>query len=122
MFSANEQDHCVIRVSRKATALPLLQRAKNLDDVLNRITVTRTRFTVEDLLSACEVDEKTARNILQEAAISPDTTIHSLNGKQKDALFLQAFPRLQIFHESRRNTSVAIWTKQALRERWLYVM
>lgn len=30
LFSANEQDHCVIRVSRKATALPLLQRAKNL--------------------------------------------------------------------------------------------
>lgn len=97
LFSANEQDHCVIRVSRKATALPLLQRAKNLDDVLNRITVTRTRFTVEDLLSACEVDEKTARNILQEAAISPDTTIHSLNGKQKDALFLQAFPSIADF-------------------------
>ena len=97
LFSANEQDYCVIRVSRKATALPLLQRAKNLDDVLNRITVTRTRFTVEDLLSACEVDEKTARNILQEAAISPDTTIHSLNGKQKDALFLQAFPSIAEF-------------------------
>lgn len=97
LFSANEQDYCVIRVSRKATALPLLQRAKNLDDILNRITVTRTRFTVENLLSACEVDEKTARNILQEAAIPPDTTIHSLNSKQKDALFLQAFPSIAEF-------------------------
>lgn len=97
LVSGNEQDYCVIRVSRKATALPLLQLAKNLDDILNRVTVTRTRFTVENLLSACEVDEKTARDILQKAGISSDVTIHSLINKQKEDLFLQAFPFISEF-------------------------
>lgn len=97
LVSENKQDYCVIRVSRKATALPLLQRANNLDDILNRITVTRTQFTVENLLSACEIDEKTARDILQKIGISSNVTVHSLNNHQKEVLFLQLFPFIKEF-------------------------
>ena len=58
MFRPCGISYHVIRVSRRATALPLLYRAKSLDDILNRITVTRANFTIQNMLKSCELEQE----------------------------------------------------------------
>jgi predicted HAD superfamily hydrolase len=85
----------VIRVSRKATALPLLYKTKSLDDILNRITVTRSSFTIYDLLKSCELEQKTINKILAIIECKPDDKVHDLTDFQKEDLYCKAYPYIK---------------------------
>lgn len=82
----------VIRVSRRATALPLLYKTKNLDDILERITVTRANFTVKDILDSCELPKEDIRRVLNSTICKGSECIGSLSSDARENLFKCAQP------------------------------
>lgn len=82
----------VIRVSRRATALPLLYKAQSLDAILTRITVTRANFTVRDFLYSCELEEKDIKRVLNSTICKENEHISSLSIDARENLFRCAQP------------------------------
>lgn len=91
MFQIQGISYHVIRVSRRATALPLLHRAKTLDDILKRITVKRANFTVQNMLESCELEQEDIDKIMSEIQSKPQDNIRTLTAEQKDDLFAKAY-------------------------------
>lgn len=85
----------MIRVSRRATALPLLYRAKSLDDILNRITTTRVNFTIKDLLKSCELGQSEINIIMSRIEEHYDDNIYALTVNEKKALFNIIYPYIK---------------------------
>lgn len=95
IFHPQGIDYHVIRVSRRATALPLLYKVKSLDDVLNSITVTRTNFTVLDMLKSCELEQADIDKIISIIENEPNDCINDLTAHQKEELFCRAYPYIK---------------------------
>lgn len=95
IFQPQGIDYHVIRVSRRATALPLLYKAKSFDDILSCITVTRTNFTVLDVLRSCELEQADIDKIILIIESRPDDCIHDLTAHQKEELFCRAYPYIE---------------------------
>lgn len=87
VFAGNSIKHVVIRVSRRATALPLLYKCKNFDELLDCITITRSGFTVGDLLISCELNEEQIQLCLAGLDFNKSVKINSLTQNQKNQVF-----------------------------------
>lgn len=95
MFRPCGISYHVIRVSRRATALPLLYRAKSLDDILNRITVTRANFTIQNMLKSCELEQENIDKILSVIESNPYDCVYALSDHQKKKLFDKVYPYIK---------------------------
>ena len=112
----------VIRVSRRATALPLLYRAKSLDDILNRITVTRANFTIQNMLKSCELEQENIDKILSVIESNPYDCVYALSDHQKKKLFDKVYPYIKRYPNNKKNIYVDILTSLSSMERLRYVM
>lgn len=86
--------HCLIRVSRKATALPRMSKAKDLDELLSLFVVSRANFTLHDLFLACGLDENNEYEIINLCGCSSDKLVSSLTESERDNIFLYLKPHI----------------------------
>src|SRR5699024_12492783 len=59
----------LIKVSRKATTIPLLHKTENIEELLRSVNVSRRNFTVENLLDACGLNFENKDRILKHTQI-----------------------------------------------------
>ena len=95
LFKPKGVSYHTIRVSRRATALPLLYKAKSLDAILNYLTSTRVNFTIQNFLESCELEEKNIDEILYAIENNLDDNIYTLTDQQKKNLFDSAYPYIR---------------------------
>lgn len=87
IFGMNKLKCFVVRVSRKATSLPRLYKASDIRDLMNKITVSRINFTVNDLLLSCNIDDKHSTEIERKCQVSLDADVRNLSDSEKKSLF-----------------------------------
>lgn len=86
------KDSIVIRVSRRATAVPRIYEAESLDDLLRIITVSRRNFKISNLLDACNLDEYTKETLYREQSINKNDIIDKMSSFNKQILFKNISP------------------------------
>lgn len=85
-------DTTLIRVSRRATSLPLLYKATSFEELFNSITVSRSGFTLGEFLRSLGLSNSKISNILTKLDISKDTIVERLTKKDKKKIFEVAKP------------------------------
>lgn len=94
-FEAFGESHLyyeVIWVSRKATAIPLLYKTANLQDLLSKITVTRANFTIWELLNSCGISDNQINEIAKLVSKGVNEVLSTLSETEKATLFTIAKP------------------------------
>lgn len=92
--------HKFIYVSRRATAVPRLYKAKNFDDYLHCLTVFRANYRLKNFYEQCLITLENADKIQKETKISNERLIESLSNKEKNILFNTIKPYIdKISHE-----------------------
>lgn len=102
-FSPEGIKHYVIKVSRHATAIPLLYKANSLEDVLERITVTRANFTVGNLLESCGINRRDIITLLKGSIFSINSQIDTLADDERQALFALIKPYIDEISKQQNN-------------------
>lgn len=82
----------LIRVSRRATSLPLLDHAENFDELLNLMTVTRSDFTLYNLIDSLNLSKKDSENLKIELG---NVKVKNLQSVEKKKLFKKIKPYIK---------------------------
>lgn len=91
-YTAQQMPCSVIEVSRYATALPRLYHAKNLDELLQMVSLERAGVTVKMLMLVCGINEQSIRKITNDIGIQPDENLEAISDEKKEDLFRTAKP------------------------------
>lgn len=94
-FEAFGESHLyseVIWVSRKATAIPLLYKTANFNELLRKITVTRANFTIWELLNSCGLSDNQIDEIAKLVSKGVNEVLSTLSETEKTNLFTTAKP------------------------------
>ena len=83
VYPHTEIENTLIRVSRRATLVPLLYKCKNLDEVLNTIVISRDSYTMGELLKACQIDLERVYEKLRNSGIQSDAIVSKLSKVEK---------------------------------------
>lgn len=82
----------LLRVSRHATSLPLLNYAQNLDELLNLITTSRSDFTITRLVNSLNLPNVNLKFLINEFG---DSDIRKLDDVSKKKLFESIKPYIE---------------------------
>lgn len=77
----------LIKVSRKATTIPLLHKTEDIEELLRLVNVSRRNFTVENLLDACGLNFEDKDRILKYTQIEKNELLERLSKESKDKLY-----------------------------------
>lgn len=92
--------HKFIYVSRRATAVPRLHKAKNFDDYLHCLTIFRANYRLKNFYEQCLITSSNVDKIQSETQISKERLIDSLSNEEKNILFNTIKPYIdKISHE-----------------------
>lgn len=94
-----------------------------MDDILNRITVTRANFTIQNMLKSCELEQENIDEILSVIESNPYDCVYALSDHQKRNVFGTAvkmyFKRCSIL--AILNPSFAEWSVKTAKEMINYI-
>ncbi|MCT3031574.1 hypothetical protein [Pediococcus parvulus] len=77
----------LIKVSRKATALPLLYRAKNFDELLSMITVSKSQFTLQKMMLSIGLPGSLVKKVTRISKINCQKLVKNLIPNEKQTVF-----------------------------------
>lgn len=93
----------LIRVSRKATSLPLLYKAKNVNELLDIINTTKANFTIRKMLVSMHFPEQKIKKILEESHLGEEYEVSDLTGEQKGKFFDLLKPEIDIISKQQED-------------------
>lgn len=92
LFPNENIQHNFIYVSRRATAVPRLYKAKNFDDYLHCLTIFRANYRLKNFYDQCLITSEKANKIQNETKITKERLIDSLSNEEKRVLFNKIKP------------------------------